>query len=576
MSGFILERVHGAASSRSCPESYKAIIKKKGHAYSGKIEERTWTLRLYSNPSHDPYSTIAWGPNRSFCTYVGTLMFRRHTGKGACENMLPILCANPASVFEEIFGNFILIWQDADCLHIRSDTAGLNHFYTTNDVRTVSNYFLVSVLLDRKRELSNRGIEQYIYLGATFGRLTPFSSIRRIKPEEQVQVRGSSFSVSRSQYSWIKLQATSKNIQDRLCQTRESFRQYFENVRSCFGNNIRASLTGGFDSRLLLSCLLDIGIRPSLFVFGNKNSSDVLIASKLARSVGLEIDSVDRLAALPVLPPDAFWDSMEQQHVGLDGVSQYGSAWYPDEYSHRPARNGPNVLHLNGGGGEIWRFFWRPYTFGMTLRRFAKDNYQGRFKFLGTGFANERAFLHGLSEDLADILGVRSGEPIDRLQYNSIYARFRLTYWQGANNTIDNHLGISLTPFSECRFSVAAADLPDSLRGFGAFEAKLITDLNPELASIVSNYGHRFDQPVAKFRRIIGSIDRNIAPPPLFASLYRQIKPRERRPYFLAKNYIQAGFPGQLLSKEFVDIETLKCSMAVSRLLTIEKLLRAC
>lgn len=53
------------------------------------------------------------------------------------------------------------------------------------------------------------------------------------------------------------------------------------------GNNPYLSLSGGFDSRAILSSMLKQGVYPSLVTLGNETSSDVKVASQIAKNFSL-------------------------------------------------------------------------------------------------------------------------------------------------------------------------------------------------------------------------------------------------------------------------------------------------
>lgn len=61
------------------------------------------------------------------------------------------------------------------------------------------------------------------------------------------------------------------------------------NAIDCFTDNeISITLTGGMDSRVILACLLKLGIKPNCLTFGSPKSADVIHAKKLADSLGLK------------------------------------------------------------------------------------------------------------------------------------------------------------------------------------------------------------------------------------------------------------------------------------------------
>ena len=63
-------------------------------------------------------------------------------------------------------------------------------------------------------------------------------------------------------------------------------------VKSGSNKNISLTLTGGMDSRLILACLLKLGIKPNCSTYGNPYASDVIYAQTLCKSLGLNFQNV--------------------------------------------------------------------------------------------------------------------------------------------------------------------------------------------------------------------------------------------------------------------------------------------
>ena len=57
-------------------------------------------------------------------------------------------------------------------------------------------------------------------------------------------------------------------------------------------NEIGLTLTGGFDSRVILAALLYLGIRPVCFTYGNPENKDIQIAKHLCKELGLTFYNV--------------------------------------------------------------------------------------------------------------------------------------------------------------------------------------------------------------------------------------------------------------------------------------------
>lgn len=58
-------------------------------------------------------------------------------------------------------------------------------------------------------------------------------------------------------------------------------------ISNCKDSEISITLTGGMDSRIILACLLKVGIKPICLTFGDPNSHDVVFAKNIAEKFDL-------------------------------------------------------------------------------------------------------------------------------------------------------------------------------------------------------------------------------------------------------------------------------------------------
>jgi hypothetical protein len=165
------------------------------------------------------------------------------------------------------------------------------------------------------------------------------------------------------------------------------------------------------------------------------------------------------------------------------------------------------------------------------------------------------------------------GEQLSAAVVQSLYARFRVRFWQGANNSIDNHVGYAVTPFSEVRFSVPAMWIPLDAKRDGWFERQLIIRASPALAHYASNYGYNFARGPAMRKRITSTLKHRM--PAWLRAARRRLAKAPGRPYYQSEKFINARFgSGPLQVEEYVRVGALKDSLAFSRALTVERLLR--
>lgn len=147
------------------------------------------------------------------------------------------------------------------------------------------------------------------------------------------------------------------------------------------GSTLLLGLSGGMDSRLLLSTLLTRRQDFRILTYGVKDEPDVCIASMIARRLGLPFELLE-----PEIPPaDAVLEGMKehQRHICLcDPATSFLKA----TYAHQLA--GRSIVLIDGGFGEISR------------RQYLK-------RFVMTG---RSALRSGEPERILPFLSVRRGE----------------------------------------------------------------------------------------------------------------------------------------------------------------------
>jgi asparagine synthetase B (glutamine-hydrolysing) len=195
-------------------------------------------------------------------------------------------------------GNFILLRLTQDTFTIYSDPFGIKKFFywlngdefiISGDLKTITR------IVDAK--LSAENIAVYALTYHFIGGLTAFQNIYYNKPGEVIEFKNGKLSFS---YYWDagnllkveKRQISIKEITDKLITIIE------KNIHDQPGKRISLSLTGGADTRNLLSVFLRLGIKPHLYTYGNPHSADCVKAKAIAHGLGLEhaIHDIDMTA----------------------------------------------------------------------------------------------------------------------------------------------------------------------------------------------------------------------------------------------------------------------------------------
>lgn len=181
----------------------------------------------------------------------------------------------------------------------------------------------------------------------------------------------------------------------------DAYTQYVNHV-SVWGRNASYEglhdLTGGYDSRTLLSAAVASGVHKNMrfTVMGVENSADVEVAKSLAArlSLDLEVIRLDR-EAVPVQDVDVFMRQVRAKLYGVAGLRGLGSM-------NLPLPEGPRrrSFSLNGIGAEYFRGFYSARLLGRTGKNESLDA-------LTLNFLEE----HVLHHSPADI------QYFDKLQY---------------------------------------------------------------------------------------------------------------------------------------------------------------
>lgn len=577
MSGFIIvnrdEDVEFAEIDRRIADSVTAFAS-KGMVQTYSAGHGSSVLYLFRNDSHDPARAMSTDDAGRFCTYVGTMIYKGRTGSQATTAILKDVAAGRPDIPDVAFGNYSLLIGDKRGLRVLTDPAGLHHVYHSNDLALVTNSFVAAGCAGRSAELGRQEILEYILLGAVFGRpslLTGFGLLPALG-EIQIDQGGRRLSLRNDPWTAAVLSARRVSLDEHIAQTIERCDRFFAQIATAFGGKVTSALSGGHDSRLILALLRRHGIVSRLFVYGSQDDVDVRIAKEICRGEGLELRHIDR-GELPVLDPPTYWQNQDTVFHGLDGLTQYGFACDPYEISHRRERVDGGLVAVNGGAGEIWRDFWRLPDRRMSARQFVGAIYGGRLAGLYGRGSGPREFLDALTTKVAETAGMDEAEKMSQTVIQSLYVRFRTRFWQGKNNSVDNHIGYALTPFAENIFTVPSIRIPVSARRDGWFERQLIQQIDPRLATYKTAYGYSFVRGPGVWERL--AIKGKYMTPSRLRRLHRRLARDSQRIGYQSPEYIRHRFgDGRLEVERYLRLDRLRDPLAFSRALAVERMLR--
>lgn len=218
-----------------------------------------------------------------------------------------------------------------------------------------------------------------------------------------------------------------------------------------FNNDVRdnadekcaLSLSGGFDSRAILSALLRFRVRPLLYTMGDEESTDVVIAREVSDLVGLPVEIIR-------LTPSDYLD-MGERIVELTGGAKTARHWHTYIFSRKIALPG-NIPFFVGSNGGFARDCFLDYSmllrfFNLPIRALQSAFWRSKMRppfspeELTTGLAPALAAQldpQSRRKRIREIIEASPKEFLDALQYQFYSLRLRHFIGYGLQMYSDN------------------------------------------------------------------------------------------------------------------------------------------
>lgn len=521
-------------------------------------------------------------PGGDFIAAVGTLFYKGKTGAGALRRLYEDF-GGPADLFSGLAGQFAVVVRKAGALYCFNDYFGIYHVYADGKADVVSSSFLAVLATLKDAQLSPQAFYEYVFDGATYGEETLIRGIRRLDGSRIHALQPLARSAPKR--CGLALSGPPARFDDQVDAANADLVAYFEMLRGACGERLLLGFSGGYDSRLLLAAALKAGVRPRLFVGGAAGSADVRVAKAVAAGLELGLEHLDT-AALSRPPADRFPQIVAEKLAHYDGAGIRGAINDGEEYLWRCRRMASAPLELNGGGGEIYRDFWKIPNRRIPITDFVAKvlEFKNLDKIAASAPRFERAaYRESLAAKLKASLGGAS-DSMDREQVASLYTILRSSAFAGPTVKEMNLLGHSLLPFAEPRLSLPSYRVPLEHKIYGRLESEMIRRLNPALAAFPSSYGHRFTEPLPLKKRVKETLDRhcrNVVPLPLIFLAYSLLRKKNQynsSPYYYSESYLETLVdPRKLRVAEYVDIARIRAlddPFVLSRVLAVEVLLQ--
>lgn len=507
-----------------------------------------------------------------FCASSGCFFYKGKNGKSALDLFLNDFDPDNYSPYS-FLGIFTLIIRKHGRLFIVTDPLGGSRIFHNSDRSIWSSSFLALAESASSLSIDKQGVYEYCFQETTYGKTTPINEIKMADSLCYFEFCEDGIRSIKKNIP-VDFERTASNYDDLLDEHSSLLQGQMNYVVSSYGPKIATALSGGYDSRLMLSLARNAGITPDVYVYGADDSQDVKVAQTIAGGEGFSIKHINK-AKYQKPDPERYSEILKDNFYALDGFPNEGIFDFGANMSTRRERAENGMLILNGGGGEIYRnFFYLPdrsfsvdqlidvfysrYTVDFCTEAFSENHYQEQLK---------SKIIYALE---------LKNEQMSRTELEYAYPAFRLRYWTAKDNSNNNRLSSFLTPFICYETIRATLKMPLKFKTHGRFQGDLINRINPALASYQSDYGFPFNKPVPFIKKLKNNM--TIFRPTWLRKRSYAIKHKMAElslPQTLSDVYIKGSLPnGTQYMDQYFKIPEIKDAALLGRVLTLEYLFK--
>jgi len=564
---FVVSKDQGNRAANALEKS-RAHFARTGFSSPITFEDDAYTLDYYGKIQYDAKNYHVF-ENGDFAVANGTFIYKGKIGADALKAFADE--GDHEAQLRNTRGHFVVIIRKNGRTRLYRDPLGAHDVFLTQDGRCATSSFIAAASVSERLTVSPQECYEYVFNGCTLGNETPFAEIRRLDLFESAEL-SPRIALSRRRQSLLP-DESGQSRTELVTQNLHGLLQYTSDLVGLFGSNVKVALSGGYDSRFLLALFRKCGITPHLFVYGGSNDEDVLAAKRIGEAEGIEINHVDK-SHLKDVTPEEFPEIVESIFLRDDCMSSGGIFSNGGEQIARVQRNAGGALHVNGGGGEVYRNFFNLFDRSLTPRQFVWTFYTQYDPADCAGGFTQRGYEDAVSAKVKALFGT-NGNSLSRRQVEALYPYFRCRSWFGRENSVNSRYGYSVLPFFDYQTVHEALQIPVGYKKFGDFEAALIRQTDPSLARHMSLYGFDFTNDAPARARLNDTLT-YMRPPYLRGMTYR-LKSRlgspETRPPLHTEPYlrgiIDTSFP--YMSKYF-DVAKVKADIQFARICTLEYL----
>lgn len=432
--------------------------------------------------------------NKATIIGFGTFVYKSKFGLEALKSILEDRI-NKSIDTHQLFGIYTLIFIEKE-IEIVSNPLNTYNIYYNSDKTFISSSFLATIYsFSNKVNLNKNIIIETILTGGCILPDTLINEVRKLDVRKESNIGGIKIIdlFLSFQPSFIKPFESKKHFEVEA----ERLKYYFNAIKPLItAQNVKVGLTGGFDTRLMVSLLSEFQSSIEFYTYTSGQSNDEkYIIKQIAKKLDKEVEFID------IKRFDDYTETemiMQLKDSFLFNDGNIKSQLYFHEFQNTTQFLNENFsklqLGLHGSGGEQYRNYERmtvdSYNFSSWLKYSVL--YHFSYPVFNSTYA-EKDFIEYFEKKIRTKLNFQRNT-IDHLHVKKYLNFIYLESTRVQRGSLENKFHYYLLPFAEFQHVEAAQKLVNHLGPSLSFESKMINYLSPELANLPSNYGYKFNQ----------------------------------------------------------------------------------
>ncbi len=252
---------------------------------------------------------------------------------------------NGASDLVNLPGNYvILIEKPEECYIITSPYGACQYYYTIKDNQLFHHETVLGVLKDSQISWSWnwQSLADLILIDHTLELDTLHPDIHRVPSGSILHFKQGKLDIST--LSWEELNPPQRSS------AKQAVNTFNQEVEAWITDDVVVSMSGGFDSRLILGSVLKQGYKPFLVTMGHSESTDVVISKQIADHFGLDLSLIE------LNLEDYF--KFGQTIAALTNGTKSSRHWHTYVYTYQAQLNPNQLMYVGTNGGFAKNFYY--------------------------------------------------------------------------------------------------------------------------------------------------------------------------------------------------------------------------